>query len=359
MSNKAWEELKSLKNAIYGVFIALILLIVFMIFKPWLTVDKKGKVALVKEQTVSQPSTETKASAGFPDFRNPLELLADREDAYALAVKKGYKIITETATEIGPLAPEGKQFAGNKLACQNCHLNAGQKAFSAPYVGVSTLFPQYRGREDQIGTLGERVNGCMERSMNGKALDLQSVEMKNILSYMTWLSEDQVAGKKVEGRGFVKLEIPNRAVDLEKGAHIYASFCAVCHGAEGQGKMRADGLAYEYPPVWGEDSYNHGAGMNRVLTAAAFIKGNMPFGATHENPILSDEEAYDVAGYIDAQDRPLKANTEKDYPDLKRKPVSTPYGPWPDDFSAEQHKFGPFQEIIAFHEKKFNLHKTK
>ena len=65
--------------------------------------------------------------------------------------------------------------------------------------------------------------------------------------------------------------------------------------------------------------------MNRVLTAAAFIKNNMPYlQASWENPKLSDEEAFHVAGYINSFPRPSKKNKEMDYPDKKLKPISTP-----------------------------------
>lgn len=100
--------------------------------------------------------------------------------------------------------------------------------------------------------------------------------------------------------------------------------------------------------------------MHRVITAAEFIKSNMPFGqATWQRPKLTDEEAFDVAGYINSFDRPFKADTEADYPDKKLKPVSTPYGPWEDHFSPEQHKYGPFPPIIAYYKEKFNLSKSK
>jgi cytochrome c len=34
------------------------------------------------------------------------------------------------------------------------------------------------------------------------------------------------------------------------------------------------------------------------LGAAAFIKHKIPFGTTYATPVLSDEDAYDVAGFI-------------------------------------------------------------
>jgi thiosulfate dehydrogenase len=100
--------------------------------------------------------------------------------------------------------------------------------------------------------------------------------------------------------------------------------------------------------------------MNRVITVAKFIKSNMPLGqATWDNFKLTDEEAFNVAGYINSFERPKKENTENDYPDKKLKPVSTPYGPWLDDFSAEQHKFGPFLPIISYYKDKYGVIKTK
>ena len=123
--------------------------------------------------------------------------------------------------------------------------------------------------------------------------------------------------------------------------------------------MSANGYTYEYPPLWGNDSYNNGAGMNRVITAAQFIKANMPFDDLYESQKLTDEEAYDVAGYINQMQRPTKPNLEVDFPDLLKKPVSTPYPPYADPFSLNQHQKGPFQPIIEFYKKKHNIKKTK
>jgi len=99
--------------------------------------------------------------------------------------------------------------------------------------------------------------------------------------------------------------------------------------------------------------------MTRVITAAQFIKANMPFGTTYDYPVLTDEEAYDVAGYINQQIRPNKINRDSDFPNLKKKPVSTPHPPYADLFSLEQHQLGPFLPIIAFYKAEFNIVKSK
>ncbi len=275
-------------------------------------------------------------------------------------IQFGFEVFQNTSKYIGPEnTEEANMYAGNNLSCNNCHLASGTKPFAAPLIGISKRFPQYRGRENKIGSLEERVNGCMERSMNGKALPVNSKAMQGLLAYMEWLSRYSPADGKIAGQGFVSLIIPDRAIDYDKGQLIFNSKCSVCHGIGGKGVKSPEGTGYEYPPLWGNDSYNNGAGMTRVITAARFIKGNMPFGTTYNNPVLSDEEAYDVAGFINQQQRPIKKNREKDFPDLRKKPVSTPYPPYADTFSIQQHQVGPFPPIIKYYQNEYNIVKSK
>ena len=58
----------------------------------------------------------------------------------------------------------------------------------------------------------------------------------------------------------------------------------MCHGEDGEGLKRADGELV-YPPLWGDDSFNIGAGMARTYTAAAFVKRNMPIGFHEKFPL--------------------------------------------------------------------------
>jgi thiosulfate dehydrogenase len=263
-------------------------------------------------------------------------------------VKYGHSLFTDTANQIGPtVADPAKRYAGNNLTCQSCHLQAGKQLYAMPLVGVWGQFPQYRRREGAVGTLEDRINGCMERSMNGRALPLESREMKAYLSFIRWLSAGIADGAKLQGAGTLAVKEPDRAADPTHGKQVFTQVCAACHGADGLGKRAESGAGYQFPPLWGPDSYNNGAGMTRVLDAASFIKNNMPFGTTYTAPVLSDEEAYDVAAFIDSAERPQKADLAKDYPNLLQKPVDSPYGPYADDFSPAQHKYGPFAPIRA------------
>ncbi len=291
----------------------------------------------------------------------PKQIANDLQDhPRAALIRMGHDIITKTPEIIGPLADEKLQYAGNNLTCKSCHLEAGTKPGSGSFVGVANRFPQFRGRENKIGTLEERVNGCMERSMNGKVLPERSLEMQAMIAYMEWLSEDVPEELEARYKGFVKVELPEIKADTALGRKVYDQHCTVCHGTDGKGQRPDENSLYIYPALWGNDTYNNGAGMHRVITAAEFIKGNMPYlQATIDKPILSDEEAYHVAAYINSFPRPEKSNKTADFPDKKLKPVSTPYGPWEDNFSAEQHKYGPFQPIMAYYQKEYGLKKSK
>ena len=278
----------------------------------------------------------------------PPEIGAVGDDAFGKLVKYGYALFTDTPNQIGPAAPDpAKRFSRRSLTCQNCHLKAGTKPYAVPLMGVWGQFPQYRGREGEIGTLEERINGCLERSMNGHVMPLDGVEMKAYLAYMKWLSTGIPDAAKLIGAGTKSVKEPGRAADLGNGAKVFTEICASCHGKDGLGQRAENGHDYRYPPLVGPDSYNNGAGMTRVLTAAAFIRYNMPFGVTFDAPVLSDTDAYDVAAYMNSLERPVRPNLEKDFPIKLQKPVDTPYGPYADGFPPEQHKYGPFDPVRA------------
>jgi thiosulfate dehydrogenase len=301
---------------------------------------------------VAQLAGRAARAADSPKFdltaSTPPDIGSAGDDAFGKLVKYGYALMTDTANQIGPAAADpAMRYSGNNLSCQSCHLKAGTQPYAMPMVGVWGQFPQYRGREGEVGTLEDRINGCMERSMNGRALPLGGREMKAYLAYMKWLSTGIPDGAKLVGSGTLNVKEPARAADLGHGKQVYTQVCAACHGADGLGQRAATGAGYQFPPLWGPDSYNDGAGMARLLGAAAFLKSNMPFGTTYAAPALSDDDAYDVAGFINSAQRPQKADLAKDFPNRLQKPVDTPYGPYADDFSESQHQFGPFDPIRA------------
>ncbi len=260
----------------------------------------------------------------------------------------GRELIANTAYYLGP---KGKVYAAsNGMNCQNCHLDAGTKAFGNNYSAVAPTYPKFRERSGSIENIYKRVNDCFERSLNGKGLDTNSKEMQAITAYIKWLGKGLKKGEKPKGSGLTELAYLNRAADTEKGKDVYIQKCKLCHGDKGEGKLKPDGSTYQYPPLWGDLSYNNGAGLYRLSRFAGYVKSNMPLGATYETPQLSDEEAWDVAAFVNSQARPVK-DLSKDWPKIAGKPVDHPFGPYADKFSETQHKYGPFEPIAEFKKK--------
>ncbi|MDO5621420.1 MAG: c-type cytochrome [Paracoccus sp. (in: a-proteobacteria)] len=271
------------------------------------------------------------------------------DDDYGRLVRYGFQLATETYAHIGPeVADPAMRYAGNNLACTSCHQDNATKPYAMPWTGVTAVFPQYRARENTLQSVEERVNGCMERSMAGKPLPLDSPEMRGFTAYIHFLSRGIPVGATVKGSGVERVAAPDRAADPVAGKLVYDEQCAVCHGEDGLGQRNGeagDAQGYLYPAVMGDDSYNDGAGMYRVLMAYRFILNNMPQGADYTARQLDEDQAYDVAAYLSSLPRGSKAGMENDFPDLLRKAPDMPFAPWAGDFPAEQHKYGPFKPI--------------
>ena len=192
-----------------------------------------------------------------------------------------------------------KGYVGNGLNCANCHLDNGRKADSAPLWAAYGLYPAYRKKTGQVDTIGSRIQGCFKYSMNGKAPALDSKEMTALVTYHYWLAKGAPTGVKLAGQGFLTVPKPSQQPDIARGSEVFKNNCALCHGANGEG-TQANGQ-YVFPPLWGKDSFNWGAGMHRVDTAAGFIKANMPYG---RGGMLNDQQAWDVALFMNSHERP-------------------------------------------------------
>lgn len=256
----------------------------------------------------------------------------------------GEDLIANTAKYLGP---HGSVLQiSNGMNCQNCHLDAGKRPWGNNYGGVYATYPKFRERSGTTESIYKRVNDCLERSLNGKPLDSNSKEMQAIYAYMKWLGKSVPKGQKPHGSGLPKLPFMDRAADPSKGRLVYINKCQSCHGENGEGQ-RVNEISYATPPLWGPHSYNDGAGLYRISNFASFAKNNMPFNqASHQSPALKDEEAWDVAAFVNSQPRPHK-NQGSDWPDASKKPVDFPFPPYADSFSQQQHKYGPYGPIEA------------
>lgn len=269
-------------------------------------------------------------------------------DGFGDAVRYGMNLMYNTSYYIGPEGVNGK-YLGNKMNCTNCHQNAGTKPFSFNLIASHSSYPQYRAREGKVLTLAERVNNCIMRPHNGRPLPLDSKEMVAFLSYLKWINGYAAGRKSFKGEKNLAVILPAVAADPKRGQVVYASECARCHGDKGEGKLRNDKVTYVYPPLWGLSAYQPGSSMHRVIKAGQWIKANMPYDkATSAKPFLTDEEALDVAAFINDDAIHTRPTVKSyDFPHPEEKSIDYDHGPFADSFSSSEHKYGPFPPIIA------------
>lgn len=205
-------------------------------------------------------------------------------------VALGRAIFTDTVR----LAP---QFVGDDLKCSNCHLDAGRQASAGPLWAAYVMYPQYRAKNGHVNTFAERMQECFRYSMNGRPPRPGDPVLVALESYAAFLAKGAPVGVKLPGQGYQRLPAPALTPDYARGQAVYSANCAMCHGENGAGQ----GAGTVVPPPWGDRSFNWGAGMAEIDKAAGFIKANMPLG---QGGKLTDQQAWDVAAYIDGKPRP-------------------------------------------------------
>jgi thiosulfate dehydrogenase len=249
--------------------------------------------APAKDRADTAAAAERAASPRAP-FRVPDE--SEIKDSVTLAsVRRGRALIHSTKDSL-------PQYVSASLTCANCHISDGTVKDAMPLVGSYARFPQYRGRSGKVDVIQDRINDCFKRSMNGKALPLDGPDMRDIVAYLAFLSRGFPVGAEMEGQGVP--ELASMKGDTARGRAVFSTKCIACHGADGQGTAAA-------PPLWGPKSFNIGAGMARLNSAARFIHKLMP----RDRPgILTPQQAYDVAAFVTSRPRPDFPGKENDWP---------------------------------------------
>lgn len=220
-------------------------------------------------------------------------------------IRYGHALIVNTPRYIGRSAEDpAMAYGGNDLSCQSCHLKAGLQPFAAPFVSSAATFPMMVN--NKVVTLPDRINGCMELGLNGRALPDDSQEMAALIAYIEFVGKGTPEGVRLPGMGLMPVALPTEVPDSRRGVTIYAQRCAACHGEGGQGEAKQPPeVGYYVPPLWGEGAFNGGAGMGQIAYAASYIRANMPVGADYRAPVLTVQEAWDVAAYMISQPHPL------------------------------------------------------
>ena len=249
--------------------------------------------------TGQKPATAARVKGEKTDLFTPPDERTIPNDEFGASVRRGMAIFNQTGTN-------AHEFVGNNLSCSNCHLDAGRQAYSAPMWAAYPVYPKYRGKNKMVNTMEDRIHGCFTYSMNaqgspsGGPPPYGSDVYRDLQAYFFWMSKGLPIGVQPEGAGFGKIDKPAKDPSRERGAEVFAANCAVCHGDDGMGQTDANGKQI-FPPLWGPHSFNWGAGMHKVSSAAAFIQHNMPLSQPGK---LSVQDAWDVAAFIDSKPRP-------------------------------------------------------
>ena len=249
----------------------------------------------IEPPSVGLPTRQTETYVADPADRQfvPPRLADLPDDAYGALVRHGRNLFVETQTY-------AQRYVGNGLNCTSCHLSEGRMNGAAPLWAGYPLYPLYRGKNLRANMFEDRIAECFRYSMDGTAPTRDSQEMLALVAYSQWLSTNAPTRAIMAARGFPGVSAPREA-SHGRGKIVYQTQCAICHGKNGEGVKRADGVGYQFPPLWGLASYASGAGMNKLATGAAFIRANMPLGKRNS---LSPQQAMDVAFYLQIQTRP-------------------------------------------------------
>ena len=264
--------------------------------------------------------------------RNPLTDPSLGTSKLADEIRWGYRLFTRTPSE-------GQRLTPSRMACSHCHLNAGQRERALPLVDVAGMFPEYNRRSGRLYSLTDRIIDCFLRSENatgrgvapeGAAAGVEAMptaaskEVLALVAYLTWLARGAEMGVNPSWRGqnFIdpKALIPVAQLNPSRGEALFMERCTSCHGIDGQGVQVGD----KRPgPLWGPDSWNDGAGAARVYTLAGIIRYAMPY---LDPGSLTDEEAQQVAAFINSKPRPAFPYKAQDYL-TEKVPVDSVYYP--------------------------------
>lgn len=303
-------------------------------------------------------------------------------------IRYGKRLLTDSYNTMGGGSNFMPPYTGNRLSCSNCHMDDGTAAYAGPWSVVALKYADpgiYSSRTNEFRNRERRINGCMQRSMDGIPLPEEGHEMRSIIAYFEWLATgiQKPTWQEVKGQGFLELADLTRPADPVRGEAVYKEKCEACHQEDGGGVWDEEAQKFLYPAVFGPYSFNDGAGMYRLRTGVRFVYSNMPYGRADAaaagalgdtSSLLSPEDAWDVMSYVVSQQRPIFENRENDWtttkgpdgvPDWMKKrpdgayPIYYPRANYADDYCADpdlsapplysedKHRYGPWDDMIA------------
>jgi thiosulfate dehydrogenase len=230
--------------------------------------------------------TEARSQAGGAAFHPP-----DPEQAPVPMrgpVMRGYQLLMYTNQVVGGNGDQEK-----RLACRNCHFEAGRARDGISLVGAAGNYPRPApdGRGGtQVMTLVRQVQACYRNNLGRTPPAEESADMQAIVFYLQWISRGVPMYEKVDWLGLSPMQLP-QAPSKEEGRKIYAGTCAQCHGPGGQGNIG--------PALWGPASFTSGSQFMDGRLLGSFVHKYMPF----RKPDLAPEAAAAAAAFVLTQPR--------------------------------------------------------
>src|SRR5450755_4066881 len=83
----------------------------------------------------------------------------------------GKRLLGQTSELLGPDVADPKmRYTNSRLSCGACHLGTGTEPGTLGLPPAYGHYPRFSGRTGTTTTIEDRVNECMQRSLNGRPL---------------------------------------------------------------------------------------------------------------------------------------------------------------------------------------------
>lgn len=240
----------------------------------------------------------------------------------------GYLYMHHTSETLGPhgntsYPDTGEPYVTTVTACSSCHFTGGHVPFGSPvYQSPSKYQPDpVTGLGPYFTPLGyhrdleDSIIDCFRNCMNAeRSPEKDDPVMVALVDYIHWVSDGIIDPAVKEdwkllppeaGPGLPTIAgVSSMRADPVRGASLYASSCADCHDEDGPGagEYKIGEERPRIPALWGiQDGYSRGAAFYRTPVLGAYVQKHMPYD---EPETLSNQDALDIAAYINAPDKP-------------------------------------------------------
>jgi thiosulfate dehydrogenase len=236
------------------------------------------------------------ASAPAAEKQPPVASIAEaqaRPGPVGDQIRLGKEIFQNTATDPGSKPFVGKE---HKATCNSCHRKEGTDLDALPLFGAAAAYPA--DVDGKVMTLEGRIGQCFATHLSGSAPPPGSPVLQALTTYVTSLSEGRRMTMSATGTGPRALPAMQKTgpfwskADAAAGQKLYGSMCASCHGTDGSGGAG--------PAVWGNGAWSATSAMGKPAKLAAYVQKAMAAYAG----TIGDEQARDLAAYVDSRPRP-------------------------------------------------------